>query len=266
MLKGMRLIWTILAIGCILSVPVQVMARGDRRGGEVEVDIISDQRGFLQKIDARFGKVDVERSYVIAREGERYRIRVTNRSNKRVGVVVAVDGRNIISGRKSYLESHERMYILGPYQTGEYEGWRTGRNRTNRFYFTGMGDSYAADWGDHTAMGVIAVAVFRERQQQFSRKGRRDKKSRKFQAMREAPGTGFGEQEWSPSREVHFVAQQGAIEKKFIKYEWRSTLCRLGIIQCRPDRPGRSQNRFWPHSGRTEGYAPYPSWFFQLRL
>lgn len=262
-MRDMRLFQGIVIVMLALLLPVHSSAKGYYQNGDVEVDIVSDQRGTLQRFDARMGGRDVERSYVIARDAERYRIRVSNRSNKRVGVVLAVDGRNILSGKKSYLQSHERMYILGPHQTQEYGGWRTSKNRTSRFYFTGMSDSYASNWGDHTAMGVVAVAVFREHQQQIVRKEKMHKKSGKFQAMKEGPGTGFGENEWSPSREVRFVAQKRAVEKKFIKYEWRSTLCRMGIVQCKP---ARKENRFWPHNRRNNGYAPFPSWSLQLSL
>lgn len=263
-MRTMKCFQGIVALFFALMLPVQSLAKGYHSRGDVEVDIISDQRGTLQRFDALSGGANTERSYVIARNAERYRIRVSNRSNERVGVILAVDGRNIISGRKSYLQSHERMYILGPYETQEYGGWRTGRNQTNRFYFTGMSDSYSAAWGDTTAMGVVAVAVFREHRQQMYGKGKRNKNSGRFQAKRGQPGTGYGENEWSPSREVHFVAQKIPVEKKFIKYEWRSTLCRMGIIQCRPD---REQNRFWPSRGRTDGYAPPPpSWSFQLNF
>ena len=91
-----------------------------------------------------------------------YSVQIRNRSNERIGVVIAVDGRNVISGDRSNLSPNERMYVLGPYQQESYEGWRTGKNRVNRFYFTDEGDSYAGAWDDYSAMGVIAVAAFRE--------------------------------------------------------------------------------------------------------
>lgn len=119
-MRDMRLFQGIVIVMLALLLPVHSSARGYYQNGDVEVDIVSDQRGTLQRFDARMGGTDAERSYVIARDAERYRIRVSNRSNKRVGVVLAVDGRNILSGKKSYLQSHERMYILGPHQTQEY--------------------------------------------------------------------------------------------------------------------------------------------------
>src|SRR3990172_12414074 len=102
--------------------------------------------------------------YMEATKGQRYSIQVTNRSNRRVGIVIAVDGRNIIDGKKSELKRDERMYIIGPYETNTFEGWRTGMERTNRFYFTEQSDSYAEKvFADASAMGTIALAVYREK-------------------------------------------------------------------------------------------------------
>lgn len=262
-MRNSKIFQIILILVVALIIPVQSLATKNYKSGNVEVDILSDQRGALQKFAAGYGKGGAERSYVIARNDERYSIRVSNRSNERVGVVVAVDGRNILSGHKSHLEFHERMYILEPYQTHEYEGWRTGRNQINRFHFTGMNNSYAANWGDYSAMGTVAVAVFGERHHQGNRNGKRNKGFGRSKAMRGAPGTGFGEREWSPSKDVHFAAQKRPVEKTLIKYESRSTLCSNGIIECRPK---HKKNRSWQRHGRNNGYAPYPSWSFQLRF
>ena len=70
--------------------------------------------------------------YVEATQGTRYSVQVTNRSGKRIGVVIAVDGRNIIDGRRSELNRNERMYIIGPYQSNSFEGWRTGMDSVCR--------------------------------------------------------------------------------------------------------------------------------------
>ncbi len=242
----------------------QVEAMGFDRNSEVTVEIVSDERGPLPKYDAGFGNEYNRRSYVAALDGERYRIWVSNRSGNRVGLVIAVDGRNIISGEQSQLGPHERMYILGPYQTGQYEGWRTGRNLVNRFYFTGMSDSYAAAWGDYTAMGVIAVAVYQSRHEDRSipREFQRNNSPQErrldrpmARGQREAPGTGYGESEWSPSRPVEFFPQDRPAVKEFIKYEWYATLCKRGIIDCQRPRGG---NRFWPEWDHDRGFAPPP--------
>ncbi|WP_456417350.1 hypothetical protein [Thiolapillus sp.] len=226
----------------------------------VEIEVISDNRGELRQYPVRaHGKK--QRAYIAARDGERYSIRVRNRSGERIGVVIAVDGRNIISGKKSWLGRREAKYVLGPWETAEYEGWRTSRQRVNRFYFTDVGDSYADAWGDHSAMGVIAVAVYGEKHRKrhdYSMQKKREGYAARGEAMRDSPGTGFGESEWSPSHKVRFKARKKPMFKKFIKYEWRRTLCRKGIIPgCRQGDHDHG-NRFWPFDDWDDGFAPYP--------
>lgn len=213
------------------------------------------------------------RVYAEAVKGEHYRLMVRNQLNRRVGVVIAVDGRNIISGAKSFLGNNERMYILEPYGTAEYAGWRTGQDKVNRFYFTEAPDSYASAFKDESAMGVIALAAYPEvlrlppprkwnlfKESEPSRsKGvgssqapaapscEADRLSGLAEEKREA-GTGYGREEYSPSVAVAFEPEAFAYEKTFIKYEWRETLTRLGVL--RPQQPPR--NRFW------DDFAPPP--------
>jgi hypothetical protein len=223
--------------------------------------------------------------YAEAVKGDHYRISVRNLLNRRVGLVIAVDGRNIISGTKSWLKNNERMYILEPYGSGDFAGWRTAQDRINRFYFTDVPDSYAAAFGDESAMGVIAVAVFPEirgiephlplsQLSPYDREGKgvgsnekaqvlpsapsaakdyKEKKTGPTEQAMESAGTGFGRDEYSPSRIVAFEPERRAKETIFIKYEWRSTLCKLGVIACAPP-PIRKPNRLW----EDDGYAPPP--------
>lgn len=242
----------------------------------VNVELLSDNKGPLPLYRvASGGRLDTCRAYVEAVKGEQYGIRIRNNTGQRIGVVVAVDGRNIISGGKSYLKHRERMYILGPYETATYDGWRTARDTVNRFYFTEPGDSYAGAFGDHSAMGVVAVAVYREKNvppprtdyhREKERAGREDRSGARMpppgapaeeaRDMRapgkagELAGTGFGDERYSPSIRVRFTPESRAAERHFLKYEWRDTLCRKGIVDCRFTR-----NRFWDDEG---GYAPYP--------
>ena len=239
-------------------------------GGDVEVDVISDRGRTLPQHPVREERGGVYKAYLEARRGQNYSIQIRNRTNQRIGVVIAVDGRNIISGDRSNLRPDERMYVLGPQQEESYQGWRTGRNRVNRFYFTDAGDSYSGAWGDYSAMGVIAVAAFREAErvqpQPWSQegpgysdqRGLRRAPSTAEGAARSAPsepGTGYGEKEWSPSRRVEFEPERRPFSQVFLKYAWRETLCRQGIVDCEgSDRPPRG-NRFWNEGDR---YAPPP--------
>ena len=69
----------------------------------------------------------------------------------------------------------------------------------------------------------------------------------------ESAGTGYGRGEYSPSRVVAFEPEKRALETIYLKYEWRSTLCRLGVVECVPT-PRRPPNRLWDNAG----YAPPP--------
>jgi hypothetical protein len=205
--------------------------------------------------------------YLEAFKGKKYSIEVTNRSESRIGVVIAVDGRNIISGGKSFLYNNERMYIIGPHSTDTFEGWRTGMDRINRFYFTEKADSYAEKvFSDASAMGTIALAVYREKPQEpthISPSLNSDSKARGAKEERysrshdrekdgEDAGTGFGITTYSLARVVTFIPEGTISQRIILKYEWRRDLCKRGIINC------VTRNRFWPIDN---GFAPIPNDF-----
>lgn len=236
-------------------------------GDSVDVSIVTDD-GRTLPLHMQKSRYGLKKVYAEAVRGDHYRIVVHNRLDRRIGVVVAVDGRNIISGQKSWLRNTERMYILEPHATNEYSGWRSGRDRVNRFFFTDVADSYAAAFGDTSAMGVIAVAVYPEIRRceppmDFSMsapagkaKGdaarRQAAPSMKMEESKSA-GTGYGREEYSPSRQVRFNPEARAVETILVKYEWRETLCRKHVISCGRGyrEPG---NRLWD----GYGFAPPP--------
>jgi hypothetical protein len=232
----------------------------------VDVRVISDSGGVLPQYRAYPRACGTGSYYYMeAVKGDRYSIEVTNRSGRRIAVVIAVDGRNIISGVKSYLRNSERMYIIEPYSSGAFNGWRTSMDRTNRFYFTKQSDSYAERaFADASAMGTIAVGVYREKQCDVtpvtpyrddyhsgsrSARNRTDAEKHKGESADSEAGTGFGETTYSPAREVAFEPERAMAGKVVLKYEWRQELCRKGVVSC------VQENRFWPASN---GFAPVP--------
>lgn len=271
----MKTIVTVILAVMISAVQVWAGSIGD----SVEVRVLSESGSELPfyPVSARYPSKKV---YAEAIKGDHYRIVVRNKLNRRVGVVIAVDGRNIVSGQKSWLKSNERMYILEPYERYEYAGWRSGQDRINRFYFTEVPDSYAASFGDQSAMGVIAVAVYPEVQRyeppvQYrnqpsgsapapaaeaaapsaapERKRSAAAPAAKAEAMDRSAGTGYGRSEYSPSQIVAFEPERRSVENLYIKYEWRSTLCKMRIVSCGYPY-SRNNNRLWDHGG----YAPPP--------
>jgi len=261
---------TVLFIG--LVIPALAWAHGGK-AEVVDVRILSDSQGESPKFRT-YPDIRQEGKffYMEAVKGQRYSVQVTNKSDRRIGVVIAVDGRNITDGKKSDLKRNERMYIIGPYEANTFEGWRTGMDRTNRFYFTEQSDSYAEKvFADASTMGTIALAVYREKLPEivpYSGRSSRMKetpaqaapcvpgKSRSADGAElkkgEQAGTGFGETTYSPAYMVHFDPEDKMAEKIVLKYEWRSELCRKGIIPCGP------KNRFWPDDYE---FAPIPKDF-----
>jgi len=248
----------LMLIGCFFFLPSLATAE------QVSVDLVADNGRLFPTYPTR-SNGNSYRAYVEAKKNTQYGIRISNHSNQRVGVIVAVDGRNIISGKKSYLDSSEQMYLLNPYEERTYRGWRSSRNEINRFYFTSEGDSYAGAWDDYSAMGVIAIAVFPEKMhrprydknRQYSAPGPSARqKSYSMESQDAAPGTGFGQEEFSASERVYdFRPKSRPVEKHFLKYEWRETLCRKHIIACDRSPSSRDRNRFWDDD---EQYAPSP--------
>ena len=59
-----------------------------------------------------YSSEDGTRRYVEARAGGRYELKLANRTGQRLGVKVAVDGLNVISGERDHA-GPDRMYVLG---------------------------------------------------------------------------------------------------------------------------------------------------------
>jgi len=277
------------AILAVVISSVQVWA--GNVGDAIEVRIVTDDGRTLPTYPVKM-RHNLKKVYAEAVKGDHYRIEVRNRLNRRVGLVIAVDGRNIVSGEKSWMRSSERMYILGPYESCEYSGWRSSSDRINRFYFTDVPDSYAAAFGDESAMGVISVAAYPEvhRYQpppprvqsrtapswQRDNAGKsagsadraesaapsapapageaaRNRAAKSESKAMESAGTGYGHEEYSPVQIVAFEPESRPTETIHFKYEWRKTLCRLGVAACNQP-PRQYSNRMWDNGG----YAPPP--------
>ncbi len=109
------------------------------------------------------------RHYLEARKGARYEVQVTNRTGQRLGVLMAVDGLNVVSGERELVPSPAgsrpgRMYVLAPWEDVTVRGWRSSLEEVRQFRFVDEQASYAARTDQANGkMGWIEVSVFRER-------------------------------------------------------------------------------------------------------
>jgi hypothetical protein len=102
------------------------------------------------------------RRYLLGEQGDRYVIRVTNPSARRVEVVVSVDGLDVIDGKPASLS--KRGYVINPYGEVRIEGWRTSVHGVAAFRFGRVANSYAARTVGARNVGVIGVALFTARE------------------------------------------------------------------------------------------------------
>ncbi len=198
--------------------------------------------------------------YVVGAPGHEYAIRIRNDSGQRILAVTSVDGVNVVSGETA--SPDQSGYVIEAGGSVEIAGWRRSLERTAAFYFTDLGDSYAARTGRPRNVGVIGVAVFRELQRQkpmldFYRiappEQARDERadapaaaapeSRAAAAPERAAGnvepktltsklgTGFGRDEASPVQRVRFErATATPAQTVSIQYDRRENLIALGVL------------------------------------
>jgi hypothetical protein len=126
-------------------------------GGQVTARVVDGYGGVLPALHAP------ERVTVMGDAGERYAIELYNRSSMRFEVVVSVDGLDVLDGEDGDLD--KRGYLLGAYQSLSIDGFRDSQNSVAAFRFGDVGRSYAASKGKARNVGVIGIALFRERGQ-----------------------------------------------------------------------------------------------------
>ena len=105
-----------------------------------------------------------DRFYVQGNANERYVIRITNPTERRVEAVVSVDGLDVIDGENGDLR--KRGYVVPAFGETRIEGFRTSQADVATFRFSSVAGSYAGQKGKARNVGVIAVALFEERVEQ----------------------------------------------------------------------------------------------------
>lgn len=93
---------------------------------------------------------------------ERYNIRIKNNTSSRIEVVCSVDGRDVISGAPGDYKT-QRGYIINPFDSYKIEGFRQNNENVAAFRFADSKQSYTAKMGTPKNVGIIGVAIFKEK-------------------------------------------------------------------------------------------------------
>jgi hypothetical protein len=128
-------------------------------GGRITVSIVDASGSPLRAAHV------AGRTIALGSDGDRYIVRVDNRSPVRIEAVATVDGLDVIDGQDGSL--HKRGYVIAPYDTLDIEGFRESEGSVRAFRFGSVSDSYAARRGKDRNVGVVGVAVFREQGSDF---------------------------------------------------------------------------------------------------
>lgn len=197
------------------------------------------------------------RLYVAGEPGHQYEIRLRNRSSERVLAVTSVDGVNVINGETA--QTGQSGYVLSPWDGVQIDGWRKSMDEVATFYFTRLSKSYAARTGRPENVGVIGVALFRERQRRPYYLDERaatapsapQARDEAGASAREKLGTGHGHRESSPVEYVDFERASSTPEETIvIYYDSASNLLARGVIpeprKYADRRPNPFPNEFVP--------------------
>jgi len=99
--------------------------------------------------------------WIAGRPGSRYAVEVRNHLGERLLVVMSVDGVNVVSGATAAWD--QGGYVFSPGDQYQVTGWRKSDTEIAAFTFTESPNSYAERTGRPANVGVIGVALFRER-------------------------------------------------------------------------------------------------------
>jgi hypothetical protein len=125
-------------------------------GGIAQVAIIDRDSGAVLSPYFYHGEY-----WVAGTPGARYAIEIRNCLTERVLAVTSVDGVNVVTGATAGWD--QAGYVFGPGERYQITGWRKSDAQVAAFTFTDSPNSYAGRTGRPANIGVIGVAVFRER-------------------------------------------------------------------------------------------------------
>ena len=158
-----RLFSTTLALGVLAamaaasSLPAWAQSQPPGRiGSLMQISVVDRGTGAELPIYRHRGEY-----WVAGRPGARYAIRARNAMGERIMAVMSVDGVNVVTGETAGVE--QNGYVFGARERSDITGWRKSDSQIAAFEFAAAGNSYASRTGRPDDVGVIGVAMFRER-------------------------------------------------------------------------------------------------------
>lgn len=211
-----------------------------------------------------------ETTYVEALRGREYGVRLTNRTDRRIAVALAVDGLNSIDAKTTSARQASK-WVLDPHQTITINGWQTSSTDARRFFFTTEERSYGAWLDKMDNLGVIEAVVFRERDREMTIGGLLEKRSSRAPAPtdRARPpasaeqesgkstdaddlaATGIGRRIDHRVRRVHLDLEERAVAHLRLRYEYRQQLVHLGIL------PSSEEQEALARRERAHGFSDF---------
>ena len=197
------------------------------------------------------------RWFVAGKPGNEYQVTVRNRAGGDLLAVVSVDGVNVVNGETA--AASQSGYVIDPGRALSIKGWRKSLEKVAAFYFTDLGDSYAARTGRPDNVGVIGVALFKRKPEpalELEQPRNRDEsgaaadgaaRSEAPRAAEKSIGTGHGRSETSQARHVAFERESDTPnEVVVIHYDTYANLVARGVIPQSPRWPSPFPGGFVP--------------------
>ena len=204
------------------------------------------------------------RHYIEALRGREYTLVMTNHSDRRLAVALAVDGLNTIDAR--HTEPRKAMkWVIEPHDSVEISGWQVSSDRARRFYFTSESDSYGAALGQTQNLGIISAAVFREKAPAVETEYRREapapaapgagasaeskgqlssnlEKQKRDEKPEDFAATGMGDSMSHRVERVRMELEPNPVQTINLRYEFRNALVKLGVLPQGQDRLERREH------------------------
>jgi hypothetical protein len=238
--------------GWILVCLLATACRAEGAGALASITVIDRDSGVTLPLTHFKGEY-----WIAGNPGARYAIEIANQTSGRILAVTSVDGIDVLSGATAAW--NQGGYVFDPNEQYQISGWRKTDQQVAAFVFTASPNSYAERTGRPANVGVIGVALFRERlpkdanlkldnrsRQSESTDAAASAKSpmaglsenRIFPTPAEKLGTGHGEREYSYVRRTDFERRHPQPDEVIrIRYDSRENLLAMGIIRAPHPRP-----------------------------